>query len=103
MYIGALKVHEIEQKEAKGKTLFECQFRDMRQKKDGGGDYTAFIINGTLWEECPIEEGQTALIQGDLVNDYYEDKEGNNKVKAVLRGIKVLQVFNTVASEEIPF
>lgn len=109
MYIQTLTVYEVKPMQSKGKTFFQCQFRDIRGKKDGTGIYAAFIIKGTFWEDCPVAEGDLVLIQADLVNNFYKDSEGKSKSSPELRNIVILKNFgaNTMPLTsndcEVPF
>ena len=106
MYIKALSIERIEEKQistAKGEsTVYDVTFRDQRPKK-AGGTYCAFRIKGTFWDAVTdFREGDKVLIQADLVNNYWTDKETQTmKSEPVLRAPKVLENFGQIGAEKI--
>ena len=116
MYIKALNIERIEEKRittTNGEnTVYEVTFRDQRPKK-AGGTYCAFRIKGAFWDVVPdFKEGDKVLIQADLVNNYWTDKETQTmKSEPVLKALKVLENFGQIGAEktgegieeEIPF
>ena len=99
MYIQTLRVEATREKaiqadDGSTSTLYELTLRDQRPKKDGS-TYCAFRFKTTFWNTNPgVNEGDVIVIQGDLVNNYYTDKDNNLRTEPVLRNAAILEIFN---------
>lgn len=103
MYCNSVLVDSVEHKTGVGKNnsqLWEVKFKDVRPKKDGG-EYNAFSFKATFWGSTkPCDEGDFTVVSGDLVNNYWQDKDGNWQASPVLKEPKVLNM--TSGEDETP-
>lgn len=96
MYTQILYVKSVEHKTLDtGSELYEAWCQDIRISKDGK-EYTAFTATATFWGSTPpCEEGQYEMIQGDLIQQSWKDKNtGDWKYKNVINNARILNVIN---------
>ena len=96
IYTATLKVESVREKTITAdngtSTLYELTLRDQRPKKDPKESYCAFRFKTTFWNTSPeVEEGELMTITGDMVSNYYQDKDNNLKSEPVLRNPMILQ------------
>jgi hypothetical protein len=93
MYSNLVLAEKVEHKSLdSGSELWEISCVDNRQAKNGN-TYCAYRFKATFWGSTqPCEEGAVIVICGDLVNDYYTNKNNQTVATPKLNNPRILDL-----------